>query len=171
MHIYCFEGVSSQLWCLMHLAIHTTDQGGPYRDSMSRIGTNICSTRLPLFVLCPNGRTNSGSNRDRLILNVFPPNKPILNRMKKQSSSIINDAFIYLLRCLTFLACQSHSIPFRLVIWLLEKVFNDSSQWIFPLIYLYLSLSYIHSVQARKSKRSLRRSTCILDDTKSAVTS
>ncbi len=112
----------------MHLAIHSTDQGGPYRDSMLRIGSDVCSTRLPLFILCLNGRTNSVSNRDRWILDIFPPNKPIPNRMKKQSSSIINDAFIYLLRCLTFEACQSHSIPFRLLIWLLEKVFNDTSR-------------------------------------------
>jgi E3 ubiquitin-protein ligase HERC2 len=34
--------------------------------------------------LCPNGRTNSGLNRDRWIPNVYPPNQSISNRVKKQ---------------------------------------------------------------------------------------
>ncbi|CAF3327250.1 unnamed protein product [Rotaria socialis] len=64
--------------------MRSCDQGGPYRDSISCISSDICSARLPLFVLCPNGRTNSGLNQDRWIPNVYPPNKPISNRTKKQ---------------------------------------------------------------------------------------
>ncbi|CAF0862456.1 unnamed protein product [Didymodactylos carnosus] len=79
-----FRKQNDRLWSAQYLAIHSTDQGGPYRDSISRICSDICSTQLPLFILCPNGRTNSDLTRDRWIPNVFPLNKPILNRVKKQ---------------------------------------------------------------------------------------
>ncbi|CAF0744045.1 unnamed protein product [Didymodactylos carnosus] len=79
-----FRKQNDRLWRAQYLAMHSNDQGGPYRDSISRICSDICSTQLPLFILCPNGRTNSGLNRDRWIPNVFPLNKPIPNRVKKQ---------------------------------------------------------------------------------------
>ena len=79
-----FRQHNDHLWRAQYLGMHSTDQGGPYRDSITCLSSDICSTRLPLFILCPNGRTDSGSNRDRWIPNVFPPNKSILNRTKKQ---------------------------------------------------------------------------------------
>ncbi|CAF4504807.1 unnamed protein product, partial [Rotaria magnacalcarata] len=57
---------------------------GPYRDSITSMCADICSTRLPLFILCPNGRTGSGLNGDRWIPNVFPPNQSIPATIKKQ---------------------------------------------------------------------------------------
>jgi hypothetical protein len=79
-----FRQPIDQLWHAQYLGMHSTDQGGPYRDSITRICEDICSTRLSLFILCPNGRTNSGLNRDCWIPNVFPPNKSIPNKFKKQ---------------------------------------------------------------------------------------
>jgi hypothetical protein len=79
-----FRNPSNQLWTAQYIGMHSTDQGGPYRDSITSICSDICSTRLSLFILCPNGRTNSGLNRDRWIPNVFPPNKPISNRLQSQ---------------------------------------------------------------------------------------
>ncbi|CAF3279595.1 unnamed protein product [Rotaria sp. Silwood2] len=79
-----FRRRCDHLWTAQYIGMHSTDGGGPYRDSITHICSNICSTRLPLFILCPNGRTNSGLNRDRWIPNVFPPNKPISNRLKNQ---------------------------------------------------------------------------------------
>jgi hypothetical protein len=79
-----FRKLDYQIWHAQYLGMHSTDQGGPYRDSISRICWDICSSRLPLFILCPNGRTNSGLNQDCWIPNVFPPNKPISNKFKKQ---------------------------------------------------------------------------------------
>ncbi|CAM4807592.1 unnamed protein product, partial [Rotaria magnacalcarata] len=79
-----FRKLHDRLWRAQYLGMRSCDQGGPYRDSISCICSDICSTRLPLFVLCPNGRTNSGLNQDRWIPNVYPPNKPISNRIKKQ---------------------------------------------------------------------------------------
>ncbi|CAF2856854.1 unnamed protein product [Rotaria sp. Silwood2] len=61
-----------RLWLAQYLGMYSIDQDGPYRDSISCICDDICSTRLPLFILCPNRRTNSGRNRDRWISNVFP---------------------------------------------------------------------------------------------------
>ena len=79
-----FRRSDDQLWRAQYLGMHSTDQGGPYRDSITRICADICSTRLPLFILCPNGRTNVGSNRDCWIPNVFPPNQSIPMKIQKQ---------------------------------------------------------------------------------------
>jgi hypothetical protein len=79
-----FRRPNDQLWTAQYIGMHSTDAGGPYRDSITRICSDICSTRLPLFVLCPNGRTNNGSNRDCWIPNVFPPKKSILKKFQKQ---------------------------------------------------------------------------------------
>jgi hypothetical protein len=79
-----FRQSNEQLWRAQYLDMHSTDQGGPYRDSITRMCWDICSTRLLLFVLCPNGRINVGLNRDCWIPNVFPPNKSIPNKIQKQ---------------------------------------------------------------------------------------
>ncbi|CAF3391857.1 unnamed protein product [Rotaria sp. Silwood2] len=52
-----------RLWLAQYLGMYSIDQDGPYRDSISCICDDICSTRLPLFILCPNRRTKSGRNR------------------------------------------------------------------------------------------------------------
>ncbi|CAF3449512.1 unnamed protein product [Rotaria socialis] len=71
-------------WKATYVGMFSNDQGGPYRDSVTRICADICSTRLLLFILCPNGRVNIGSNRDRWIPNVFPPNRSIPTDIKNQ---------------------------------------------------------------------------------------
>jgi E3 ubiquitin-protein ligase HERC2 len=82
-HIH-FRKKVKQLWQAIYVGMHSIDQGGPYRDSITQICSDICSTRLSLFILCPNGRTNTGLNKDCWIPNVFPPNKIIPDEMKKQ---------------------------------------------------------------------------------------
>ncbi|UJR06751.1 hypothetical protein I4U23_011038 [Adineta vaga] len=79
-----FRRQNERLWRAQYLGMHSTDAGGPYRDSITCICGDICSTRLSLFILCPNGRMNDGLNRDRWIPNVFPPNKSIPMVIKKQ---------------------------------------------------------------------------------------
>ncbi|CAF1134425.1 unnamed protein product [Adineta steineri] len=79
-----FRRQDERLWRAQYLAMHSTDAGGPYRDSITCLCADICSERLPLFILCPNGRMNDGLNRDRWIPNVFPPNNSIPNDIKKQ---------------------------------------------------------------------------------------
>ncbi|CAF1258882.1 unnamed protein product [Rotaria sordida] len=73
-----------QAWTAIFLGMFSTDRGGPYRDSITRICSELCSTRLSLFILCPNGRTNSGLNRDRWIPNIFSPNRSIPDEYKNQ---------------------------------------------------------------------------------------
>ncbi|CAF0845510.1 unnamed protein product [Rotaria sordida] len=73
-----------QVWKATYVGMFSIDQGGPYRDSITRICADLCSTRLSLFILCPNGRTNNGLNRDRWIPNVFPPNRSIPIDIKNQ---------------------------------------------------------------------------------------
>jgi E3 ubiquitin-protein ligase HECTD3 len=79
-----FRFQNERLWFAKYVDMHSIDQGGPYRDSITAICADICSTRLPLFILCPNGQANNGLNCDCWIPNVFPPNKPISNKFKKQ---------------------------------------------------------------------------------------
>jgi hypothetical protein len=79
-----FRKKDKQIWTAQYINMHSTDQGGPYRDSITQICSDICSTRVPLFILCPNGRTNSDLNQDCWIPNVFPPNKFIPEKLKKQ---------------------------------------------------------------------------------------
>ena len=81
---HSFRNRAKQIWRAQYLNMHSTDQGGPYRDSITQICSDICSTRLPLFILCPNGRTNSASNQDCWIPNVFPPNRSIPETLKRQ---------------------------------------------------------------------------------------
>jgi hypothetical protein len=71
-------------WNTIYVGMHSTDQGGPYRDSVTRICADLCSTRLPLFILCPNGRTETDLNRDRWIPNIFPPNRSLPVDIKNQ---------------------------------------------------------------------------------------
>jgi len=43
------------------------DYGGPYRNSIEDICAELQSEFLPLFIRCPNGRENIGSNREKWI--------------------------------------------------------------------------------------------------------
>ncbi|CAF5023170.1 unnamed protein product, partial [Rotaria sp. Silwood1] len=79
-----FRLSNERLWQATYLEMHSIDQGGPYRDSITAICSDICSIGVPLFILGPNGQMNMGLNRDCWIPNVFPPNKPISNKFKKQ---------------------------------------------------------------------------------------
>ncbi|CAF0741668.1 unnamed protein product [Adineta ricciae] len=79
-----FRRPNERLWRAQYIGMHSTDQGGPYRDSITCICADICSNRVALFILCPNGRMNDGLNRDRWIPYVYPPNEPIPNIIKKQ---------------------------------------------------------------------------------------
>ena len=72
-----FRQQDERLWRAQYLAMHSTEQGGPYRDSITCICSDICSERLPLFILYPNGRTNSATNCERWVPNIHPLNKSI----------------------------------------------------------------------------------------------
>lgn len=71
-------------WSAEFTDMFSIDRGGPYRDSITRMCSEICSSKLSLFILCPNGRTETGTNRDQWIPNVFPPNRRIPDDMKNQ---------------------------------------------------------------------------------------
>jgi len=47
--------------------MRSTDAGGPYRDSITSMCNELQSPGLPLFMKCPNGRTEAGENRDRFV--------------------------------------------------------------------------------------------------------
>ncbi|CAF3346877.1 unnamed protein product [Rotaria socialis] len=79
-----FRTCDQRLWRASYIGMHSTDQGGPYRDSITGMCSDICSKRLPLFILCPNGRMNIGLNRDQWIPNVFPLNQSIPIEIVKQ---------------------------------------------------------------------------------------
>ncbi|CAF1317334.1 unnamed protein product [Rotaria magnacalcarata] len=60
------------------------DHDEPSRESITSMCSDICTARLPLFILCPNDRTNNDLSRGRWIPNVFPPNQLIPGRIKNQ---------------------------------------------------------------------------------------
>ncbi|CAF0737820.1 unnamed protein product [Rotaria sordida] len=113
-----FRRANEQLWHAQYIGMHSTDHGGPYRDSITRICSDICSSRLSLFILCSNGRTNSGSNRDCWIPNVFPPNKSISNKYKKQYR-FIGQLFGMAIRKKHYL-----NVKFPILLW--KKLLNES---------------------------------------------
>lgn len=45
------------------------DDGGPFRDALENVISDVSSASLGLFILCPNGRKSFGRNRDKHIVN------------------------------------------------------------------------------------------------------
>ena len=116
-HIH-FRKNSRQIWQSIYVGMHSIDQGGPYRDSITQICADICSTRLPLFILSPNGRMNIGLNRDCWIPNVFPPNKSISDDFKQQYQ------FIGQLMGLAIRKKHYLDLKFPLLVW--KELLNES---------------------------------------------
>ncbi|CAF5127604.1 unnamed protein product, partial [Rotaria sp. Silwood1] len=112
-----FRRSNEQIWHAQYIGMHSTDHGGAYRDSLTRICSDICSLRLSLFILCPNGRTNIGLNRDCWIPNVFPPNKSIPNKYKRQYR-FIGQLFGMAIR-------KKHYLNIKFVILLWKKLLNE----------------------------------------------
>ncbi|CAF2236238.1 unnamed protein product [Rotaria magnacalcarata] len=105
------RSANERAWKAKYVGMFSDDQGGPYRDSITRICADICSTRLPLFILCPNGRINIGSNRDRWIPNVFPPNRSIPIDIKSQYR------FVGQLMGMAIYTKQYLDVRFPLLLW------------------------------------------------------
>lgn len=49
------------------VGFRSTDAGGPYRDVIEQMCRELQSPALPLFIVCPNGRSEMGENRDRYV--------------------------------------------------------------------------------------------------------
>ena len=113
-----FRQSTDQMWHAQYLGMHSTDQGGPYRDSITRICSDLCSKRLSLFILCPNGRMNSGFNRDCWIPNVYPPNKAI-DRKTQQEYRFVGQLLGMAIRKKHYL-----DIKFAPLVW--KKLLNES---------------------------------------------
>ena len=112
-----FRYSGEQLWHTQFLCMHSTDQGGPYRNFITRICSDLCSTRLSLFILCPNGRMNSGFNRDCWIPNVYPPNQAI-DRKIQQKYRFVGQLFRIALRKKHYL-----DMKFPALFW--KKLLNE----------------------------------------------
>jgi len=106
-----FRRKNEYLWRVTYLDMHSIDQGGPYRDLIRTMCSDVCSTRLPLFILCPNGQTNNGLNRDCWITNVFPPNKQISNIFRKQ--------YQFVEQLMGMAICKKHylNVKFPILLW------------------------------------------------------
>jgi len=46
-----------------------TDQGGPYRESLTQLSTELYSVGLPLLISSPNNRVGIGNGRDKYVPN------------------------------------------------------------------------------------------------------
>jgi len=54
-------------WKTVFRGENSDDYGGPYRNSLEDICSELQSSILPLFIRCPNGRENIGNNRDKYV--------------------------------------------------------------------------------------------------------
>jgi hypothetical protein len=50
------------------------DVGGPFRESVTNMCSDLMSNATPLFVRCPNGKNGVGLNREKFIPNVSATN-------------------------------------------------------------------------------------------------
>ena len=113
-----FRKKSRQIWQSIYVGMHSIDQGGPYRDSITQICSDICSTKLPLFILCPNGRTNTGLNKDCWIPNVFPPNQSISDELKNQ--------YQFIGQLMGLAIRKKHYLDFKFPLLLWKQLLNES---------------------------------------------
>jgi hypothetical protein len=57
----------SRVFHVNSIGMRATDAGGPYRDALERMGEELQSPALPLFIKVPNGVLDMGDNRDRFV--------------------------------------------------------------------------------------------------------
>ena len=60
---------NDRAWAVKLIQEGATDVGGPYREVISEFCSELTSNDLNLFIPCPNGRLETGFNRDKLIPN------------------------------------------------------------------------------------------------------
>lgn len=58
-----------QSWTVKFFNEGAEDAGGPYRESLVLVCSELQSPLLPLFILCPNAKEGTGENRDKYIPN------------------------------------------------------------------------------------------------------
>ncbi|CAD2219656.1 hypothetical protein AGDE_14307 [Angomonas deanei] len=58
-----------KLWGITFLGEGADDVGGPYRESIAQICTELMSDKLPLFLPSANQQNNTGTNRDLFVVN------------------------------------------------------------------------------------------------------
>jgi len=58
---------SDRGWKVEFVGEGATDQGGPYRESLSQIAQELYNGAVPLLVPCPNNRVDVGNSRDKFI--------------------------------------------------------------------------------------------------------
>ena len=60
---------SGQAWSAQFRGEGSIDAGGPYRESITNVSTELQSRTLPLLVQCPNYNNDAGLNREKWVLN------------------------------------------------------------------------------------------------------
>ena len=60
----------SQMFSVEFVGEGSIDAGGPFRETMTNLATEIESEHLPHFIKTPNNRNDHGNNRDCFILNL-----------------------------------------------------------------------------------------------------
>jgi HECT-domain (ubiquitin-transferase) len=63
------RGTNTRAWETKFAGEGAIDDGGPYRESFSWWGDDVCSTRLSLMVPTPNGQSNVGLNKECFVPN------------------------------------------------------------------------------------------------------
>jgi hypothetical protein len=60
---------NEQMWKVTFLGEGSIDVGGPYRESLTEVCSDLMSNATPLFIQSPNGKNDVGLNREKWIPN------------------------------------------------------------------------------------------------------
>ena len=62
------KSVNDRAYRVDFLGEHSVDEGGPYRDSIVNVVTEMETGLVPLLIASPNNRNEHGANRDCFVL-------------------------------------------------------------------------------------------------------
>eukprot|EP00455_Lapot_gusevi_P057883 TRINITY_DN998_c0_g1_i5.p1 TRINITY_DN998_c0_g1~~TRINITY_DN998_c0_g1_i5.p1 ORF type:complete len:424 (+),score=132.75 TRINITY_DN998_c0_g1_i5:103-1374(+) len=100
-------------WRANLVGMHSTDAGGPYRESVERMCFELQAPVLPLFTICPNGAADVGENRD-----TFVP-RPMPSKEKVDEYSLRVSAFEFVGKLMGLSLRSKHLLPLQLapIVW------------------------------------------------------
>lgn len=62
-------GLDSRCWSADFIGEGSIDAGGPFRESLDNLATEVMTDAVPLLLKTSNNRNDHGSNRDCYLLN------------------------------------------------------------------------------------------------------
>jgi len=79
-HVVFRSTTNNRPFNVSYVGFHASDAGGPYRQSMQEVCSELQSDRLPLFVPVPNAKSGTGGHRDCWVPRPFFTRPPPFHR-------------------------------------------------------------------------------------------